>query len=142
MLPGLVGLSYKERLNRLGQLSLEQRRQRGDLLEAYKMRSRDRYSPAKGTLTFEDSTKQADVLKQVDVGKEDVLEILKDTRTDKFPGPDGIYPRLMREEIAALLAMIFASSLSTEVVPDDWRVANVIPLFKGGNRDNPGNHRP
>ena len=37
MLPGLDGLSYKERLDRLGFLSLERRRLRGDLVEFYKI---------------------------------------------------------------------------------------------------------
>eukprot|EP00061_Rhincodon_typus_P001467 g14874.t1 len=60
----------------------------------------------------EDRMKQADMLEQVYVRKEDVLEILKNMRIDESPGPDGIYPRLLREvkeEIAAPLAMIFAS---------------------------------
>eukprot|EP00061_Rhincodon_typus_P001307 g14388.t1 len=93
----------------------------------------------------EDSMKQADMLVRVNVRKENVLEILENMRIDKSPGPDGIYPRFLREareDIAAPLAMIFASSLSTGVVPDDWRVANVIPLFKKRNWDNPGNYRP
>ena len=33
MLPGLDGLSYKERLDRLGFFSLERRRLRGDLIQ-------------------------------------------------------------------------------------------------------------
>eukprot|EP00061_Rhincodon_typus_P001492 g14949.t1 len=37
----------------------------------------------------EDSVKQDDILQQVDVRKEDVLELLKNMRRD---GPDGIYP--------------------------------------------------
>jgi len=37
MLPGLVGLSYKERLDRLGLFSLERRRFWGDLIEVYKI---------------------------------------------------------------------------------------------------------
>eukprot|EP00061_Rhincodon_typus_P009258 g32627.t1 len=28
------------------------------------------------------------------------------------------------------------------VVPEDWRIANVVPLFKNGSRDNPGNYKP
>eukprot|EP00061_Rhincodon_typus_P000703 g12499.t1 len=89
--------------------------------------------------------KQADMLKQVVVRKENVLEILKNLGIDKSPGPDGIHPKLLREareEIAASLAIIFVSSLSIGAVPEDWRVENIIPLFKKGNRDNPGNYRP
>ena len=27
-------------------------------------------------------------------------------------------------------------------MPEDWRIANVVPLFKKGSRDHPGNYRP
>ena len=37
MLQGLDGLSYKERLDRLGLFSLVRRRLRGDLIEVYKI---------------------------------------------------------------------------------------------------------
>ena len=37
MLPGLDGLRYKERLDRLGLFSLEHRRLRGNLIEIYKI---------------------------------------------------------------------------------------------------------
>ena len=37
MLPGVDGLSYKEKLDRLGLFSREHRRLRGDLLEVYKI---------------------------------------------------------------------------------------------------------
>ena len=37
MLPGMVGRSYEERLRDLRLFSLERRRSRGDLIEAYKM---------------------------------------------------------------------------------------------------------
>eukprot|EP00061_Rhincodon_typus_P000522 g11956.t1 len=55
-------------------------------------------------------------LGQVGIRRGEVLGILKDIRVDRSPGPDGIYPRLLREvgeEIAGTLTDIFAASLST-----------------------------
>ena len=37
---------------------------------------------------------------------------------------------------------IFVSSLATGEVPEDWRIANVVPLFKKDSKNNPGNYRP
>eukprot|EP00061_Rhincodon_typus_P007464 g29184.t1 len=37
---------------------------------------------------------------------------------------------------------MFVSTLATGEVAEDWRIANVVPLFKKGNKDNPGNYKP
>eukprot|EP00061_Rhincodon_typus_P003667 g20667.t1 len=84
-------------------------------------------------------------VENVNVLKEEFLGILNCIKVDKSPGPDGMYPRLLREareEIVGALTDIFTSPLTTGEVPEDWRLANVVPLFKKGNRDNPGNYRP
>eukprot|EP00061_Rhincodon_typus_P013567 g40013.t1 len=82
-----------------------------------------------------------DILGHVDIKKEEVLGVLKFIKIDEYPGPDGIYPRMLREvreEIAGALTETFVSSLATGKVPEDWRIANVVPFFEKGNRDNPG----
>ncbi|CAL4083944.1 unnamed protein product, partial [Meganyctiphanes norvegica] len=40
------------------------------------------------------------------------------------------------------LSMIFEESLQTGETPDDWRKANVTPIFKKGDRNDPANYRP
>ena len=37
---------------------------------------------------------------------------------------------------------MFQSSLDSQVIPDDWRSANVTPLFKQGDKQQPSNYRP
>ena len=51
----------------------------------------------------------------------------------KAPGPDGLTARVIKEcsnEISPILALIFNESLARGDVPDEWRQANVSPVFK------------
>ena len=45
-------------------------------------------------------------------------------------------------EIATVLAYIYNESLAQGVVPDDWRQANVAPVFKKGEKYDAANYRP
>ena len=76
---------------------------------------------------------------------EEVKEQLGNLRVDKAPGPDNMQPRVLMEEaeqVREMLTDIFNSSLKSGQVPEDWRVANVTPLFKKGSREKLGNYRP
>ena len=78
------------------------------------------------------------------VRKEDVREHLGSTKVHKSMGPDGVHPRVLRELaeiIAEPLSIIFERSWITGEVPEDWRIANVTPVFKKGKKEDPGNHR-
>ena len=70
---------------------------------------------------------------------------MKDLNPNKAPGPDGISPRLLKDlsvELAPAFTVLYRSSLTTGIVPSDWRSANVSPVFKKGERYLPENYRP
>ncbi|PKU41111.1 rna-directed dna polymerase from mobile element jockey-like [Limosa lapponica baueri] len=59
-------------------------------------------------------------------------------------GLDGIHPRVLRElarELTKPLSIIYQQSWSTGEVPDDWRVANVTPIYKKVRNEDLGNYR-
>ncbi|MEW8489873.1 MAG: reverse transcriptase family protein, partial [Candidatus Thiodiazotropha endolucinida] len=63
----------------------------------------------------------------------------------KASGPDTIPTKFLKEaafEIASALTLIFSASLSQGIVPDDWKTADVTPIFKKGDRSAPANYRP
>ncbi|KAF2355543.1 Reverse transcriptase domain [Trinorchestia longiramus] len=61
----------------------------------------------------------------------------------KSTGPDGLGPRILKAEvISEPLTNVFNRSLETGIVPDDWKLANVTPIFQKGNKQIPNNYRP
>ena len=57
-------------------------------------------------------------------------------RSRKFaaPGPDNITNRTIFElcnEIAKPLAILFSKSMENAVIPNDWRLSSVTPIYKG-----------
>ncbi len=44
--------------------------------------------------------------------------------------------------MAPALNIIFRRSLDEGEVPEDWKTANVTPIFKKGTKSDPGNYRP
>ncbi len=66
-------------------------------------------------------------------------------KNHKSPDPDGIPPiRLneLAEEISYLLTKIYLASLECRRLPKDWLAANVLPIYKGGQRVDPKNFHP
>eukprot|EP00061_Rhincodon_typus_P012507 g38282.t1 len=71
----------------------------------------------------------------VAITKEKLLERLKGLKVYKTPGPDGPHPRVLKEiaeVIVEALVVIFQESLESRRVPQEWKFANVTPLFKKG----------
>ncbi|KFO80239.1 RNA-directed DNA polymerase from mobile element jockey, partial [Cuculus canorus] len=77
--------------------------------------------------------------------EEVVRDLLAQLDTHKSMGPDGIHPRVLRELAdvpAKRLSIIFQHSWLTGEVPLDWRLADVIPIYNKGQREDLGNYRP
>ena len=84
-------------------------------------------------------------LENITVTTRKVREKILALKPDSAPGPDGITGHLLQglvEELAPALALIFSKSMEEGVVPEDWRTANVTPIFKKGARTEPENYRP
>ena len=69
----------------------------------------------------------------------------KKLKDNKSPGIYGITPKLLKEiaeDISVPLAIMFNLSLREGAVPHKWKHANVVPIFKKGNRCKAENYRP
>ncbi|KGL72726.1 RNA-directed DNA polymerase from mobile element jockey, partial [Tinamus guttatus] len=74
-----------------------------------------------------------------------VREHLRKLDSHKSMGPDGMHPRVLRElaeVIAKPLSIIFDRCQRMGEVPEDWKKVNVMPVFKKGKKEDPGNYRP
>ncbi|KFW78873.1 hypothetical protein N305_03995, partial [Manacus vitellinus] len=79
------------------------------------------------------------------IQEETVSDLLSHLDPHKSMGPEGIHPRVMRElaeELTKPLSIIYQQSWLTGEVPDDWKLANVTPIHKKGQKEDPGNYRP
>ena len=76
------------------------------------------------------------------ITSEDVMSKIMNFKDGKAPGNDGIIPEFLKhivKEISEPLAIIYNKSLSEGVVPQEWKRANITPLFKKGSRSDAGN---
>ena len=73
------------------------------------------------------------VIEDVDIEKETVMRVIDNLKEQSAGGPDGITPRVLKElknEIAEPLTILFKRSMETGQIPDEWRDAEVTPIFK------------
>ena len=70
---------------------------------------------------------------------------LLDINPNKSPVSKG-WPLLAlketAEQICTALSILFKKSLESGILPQDWKSAQVTPIFKKGNRHSPNNNRP
>ena len=88
---------------------------------------------------------QFSLMGDITVDPKGVAKLLDGLNVHKAPGPDGLNARVLKRcsnEISPILALIFNESLARGDVPDEWRQANVSPVFKKGEKYDTANYRP
>ena len=84
-------------------------------------------------------------LTSIRLSEKEVQDILVTLKPAKAPGPDGISPHVLKltaKTISKPLTNLFNVSLQHGIFPDTWKQANVIPIFKKGDKSSPNNYRP
>ena len=74
-----------------------------------------------------------------------VYKLLTDLKEQKASGPDGVPARVLKhcaDSAATVLQKIFQASIDNKYLPQDWRKANVTPIYKKGDKSCPANYRP
>ena len=79
------------------------------------------------------------------ITEELVYHKLSKLNTTKAQGPDEIHPYILAsfcERLCKPLCLIYNQSLQSGQLPKDWKLANVTPVFKNGQRNLPNNFCP
>jgi ribonucleases P/MRP protein subunit RPP40 len=87
------------------------------------------------------SNKLVNIIFNADTVKKALKEV-KDHKSggvDEFPSS---FILRISEWIVDPLVLIFSSSFTNNEIPDDWKRANVTPLFKKGSKKDASNYRP
>ena len=84
-------------------------------------------------------------MKNLVITEDMVLQKINKLKPNKSTGLDGISPRVLLEtavNIVTPVTIIIQKSISEGILPQRWKDAAVIPIYKKGKKSTPGNYRP
>ena len=79
------------------------------------------------------------------IKEDDVLKEISKLSVNKSTGLDGIGPKLLKlskNVISPVLTILFNLSMNQGKFPQGFKIAKVVPIYKGGDHDNCSNYRP
>ncbi len=81
-------------------------------------------------------------LGEIQVTEEDVQKQMEGLDVRKAPGPDGVSGWILKEcnqQLTWVIHNIIESSLIESRVPIEWKRANIVPIYKGGSKEERAN---
>ena len=81
----------------------------------------------------------------IDFSPSRVRALLADINTNKACGPDeipGMVLKMCSESVALPLSIIYKLVYNTGSIPVDWKMSNIVPIFKKGDSKEVSNYRP
>ena len=81
---------------------------------------------------------------QIPIDNENIVSLIRKLNINKANGSDGISGQMLLlcdDSVVLPLRIIFGNILSTATYPDIWKLANVTPIFKKGDKQLIGNYR-
>ncbi len=97
------------------------------------------------SLTQPVSSSPISSISSIELTEEEVCHALQNLDPSKAHGPDGLPSRILKEcahQLAPSLHYLFTKSLKISQVPAEWKLANIIPIHKKGNKNHVENYRP
>lgn len=82
---------------------------------------------------------------KLELTQEMVIKEIEQLDETKSMGPDEIHPKMLKklkDEISTPLTALMKKSLKQGVLPNDWKVAHITPIFKKGAKNLAVNYRP
>ena len=74
-----------------------------------------------------------------------VRDIISKLDSNKAQGPDNIHGLILKKcscVLAKPLSLIYTVIYNTGILPEEWKLSNVVPVFKKGDKKDVENYRP
>lgn len=98
-------------------------------------------SPSKYDINIDNT----DVGSSCEFSGSEVYTVLSTLNSRKGPGPDGLHSYVFKKCAGVLaypLSLLFNQAYSCSDLPEIWKSANVVPVFKAGDKRDVRNYRP